>query len=710
MKPKSKRSLTAAIAAVAAFPSAAFAAQLFKDSTGTDINTLANWSTVNGATTPDPGSFGSGDQLRFNENTAASGSFTMDLSANLTVGDITVDSGTAGGGSATGNFVINSANNSTLTLNGGGNPSYTTSGIVLNSGTGGTLTINSNIALGATPVRFTTSRALTVNGDIALGANTLEFNTAGSTTTLAGIVSGTGGLNKAQGGSTLALTNTASTFSGQVTLVGGTTNVTKLDNIGNNSSLGTGNGASSIVLNGAVFTYTGAGGDTTNRAIDMRSTAVINNNSATGAITFTAANVIQGGTASARTLTLGGSNTGDNTFNSILGNSGTGANISSLQKNGGGNWIVTGTQTYTGATIINQGTLAISGSTVLGGASGSTTDAGNIVFGQNLNSGALQFETVANLGAADQIRYRNTGGTAGLGGALVYTGTTNQTLGKTLQSDSSIGIRIESNSVGGKLTVNGAISDNGARPIYLGGTGTGGNAFQTSLSGTRTVTKRGTGTWILEGTNTYTGATSVASGTLAINGTLGNTSTTIETTGTLQGSGSSTGSVTVKSGGTLAPGNSIESLGVGALSFEGGSSYAYELQTNLYGTTPGVAGDLTYSSSTLSITNGAILTLDDLATSTALLDGSKLTLISSIGAWNGGLFTYLGNTLADDSTFTLGANQWLFNYNDLTGGFNYTGDTTGATSFVTMTVVPEPEAALLGGIGMIILLRRRRHA
>lgn len=58
---------------VATLPSSAFAAQLFKDSTGADINSLTNWSTTNGAATSDPASFGTSDQLRFNENTAATG-------------------------------------------------------------------------------------------------------------------------------------------------------------------------------------------------------------------------------------------------------------------------------------------------------------------------------------------------------------------------------------------------------------------------------------------------------------------------------------------------------------------------------------------------------------------------------------------------------------------------------------------------------------
>ncbi len=51
--------------------------------------------------------------------------------------------------------------------------------------------------------------------------------------------------------------------------------------------------------------------------------------------------------------------------------------------------------------------------------------------------------------------------------------------------------------------------------------------------------------------------------------------------------------------------------------------------------------------------------------------------------------------------------QWMFDYNDTSAGTNYTTDLTGG-SYVTMTAVPEPRVALLGGLGMLALLRRRR--
>ena len=135
--------------------------------------------------------------------------------------------------------------------------------------------------------------------------------------------------------------------------------------------------------------------------------------------------------------------------------------------------------------------------------------------------------------------------------------------------------------------------------------------------------------------------------------------------------------------------------------FDSGSTFAYELDSNT------LDGDLLYSSGTLDLVGGSQLTLTELASGT-LAGGNKLTLISYTGAWNNGLFEYLGSALADDSIITLGTNQWVFNYNDSIGGGNFTTDQTGATGFVTITVIPEPAAAFLGGIGMLALLRRRR--
>jgi len=73
------------------------------------------------------------------------------------------------------------------------------------------------------------------------------------------------------------------------------------------------------------------------------------------------------------------------------------------------------------------------------------------------------------------------------------------------------------------------------------------------LSGGGSLTKIGTGRWILSGTNTYTGGTVVSNGNLWINGGIVS-STTVKTNTTLGGNGSIGGAVTIEAGGTLYPG------------------------------------------------------------------------------------------------------------------------------------------------------------
>lgn len=492
------------------------AATIYKDGTTLDLLDVAGWSTSGSAATPDPASIGSTDTLRFNELFAPTSGvdYLVSLDSNLTVGAIRTDFGIAGGGTAFGNVVISGSG--VLTL--GGNNDYATGtpqSIVLNSATGGSLTINNRLVLSATQ-RWVVSRNFTANGNVNLGSSTLEFNTAGGTTSITGVISGAGSINKVAGGQVLNLSNTANTFTGSVTLVGGTTRVAYLADSGVASSLGQATGAASnIILNGAVLEHTGSTASVTNRVLDMRAGSVIAS-SGSGTVDFTATNVLQGGTASARSLTLSGSNAGNNYFRSVLSDSGTSANISTLSKGGAGAWILTSAHTYKGATIINQGRLVLGSGAALGGASGGVDDTGNIVFGSASAGARLEFSTVSQLGPASQVRFRNTGGTAGQGGALVFVGETNQTLSKVLQSDSSIGIRVESDSVSGALTLSGGFSQSN-RPLFLGGSGEGDNTLVSDYAGTSKLTKTGTGKWILSGSNSYSGGTELLQGILRVN-------------------------------------------------------------------------------------------------------------------------------------------------------------------------------------------------
>jgi autotransporter-associated beta strand protein len=215
--------------------------------------------------------------------------------------------------------------------------------------------------------------------------------------------------------------------------------------------------------------------------------------------------------------------------------------------------------------------------------------------------------------------------------------------------------------------------------------------------------KTGLGTQVLSGTSTYTGATTISGGTLLVNGThTGGAAYAVSAGGTLGGTGSLTAAVNAS--GTVAPGQSIESLATGAISFLSGSSFAYEFDSSL------VTGDLLASAGGLSILSGTTLSLLDLGSGTLPTDGSvKLTLISYAGSWNSGVFDYQGSPLANLNSFSVGGNEWQIRYDDTTGGGNFTADQSGATGFVTITAVPEP-AGMLGaaaGLGLAAAFLRR---
>jgi len=227
-------------------------------------------------------------------------------------------------------------------------------------------------------------------------------------------------------------------------------------------------------------------------------------------------------------------------------------------------------------------------------------------------------------------------------------------------------------------------------------------------------TKLGGGNLILSGSSTYSGATTVSAGRLSVNGALGSTAVTVQNGAEVGGSGSIGGVVNVLAGGTLSPGNSIQSLAVGATTFSGSSTFEYEYDS----TNPAslaAAADLLVVNGNLTINAGAILTLTDLAGSPTPFVNYTTTfaLISYSGAWNNGLFTYNGNALADGDWFLVGSQEWQIDYNRTlsTGLANFTGDYLTGGSFVAITAVPEPStwAMALAGLacGAGIVSRRR---
>ncbi len=635
-------------------------AVLWKDGSTDNLNLVTSWWTAEAGTT-DPAAIVAADALRFG-GSGQGASNTYNLGDNLSVGGIKLDNQT---GTPNYNVTINGSVGQVLTLNGASTADigYATAGIVLNGAAGGSLTINADIALGAAQ-QWVTSRTLTVNGAVNLGASrNLSFNTAGSSTlTISGIISGTGtsGLIKTAGAGTLAISNIANTFGGQVSLVGGTTSVTKLANIGENSSFGTGSSASQIIINGAALTHVGSETSSTNRQLSFNGGNNTINSNGSGTLSFTAASIANAGNA-ARTLTLGGTNTGDNTFGSIINNS-TGF-VTGLIKSGAGKWVLTGNNSYTGSTTINAGILSVTGSGVLGGAAGSTNnDNGNIVFGSGSLGAVLQFESAAQLGVASEIRFRNTSGPLpGQGGRIEFIGTTNQVVSKNLQSDSSAGVRLSSNSVGGNLVMSGNWTNvTNTRQVFLEGTGTGLNEISGAMN-TGAITKRDAGTWLLSGNNSsLSTAVTVSGGTLMLGNAnaLGTTAsgTTVSTLGVLDLNGQTIGAEALNLSGTgISSGGALINSSVSAASISG----AVTLGANA---SIGGSGNLTLSGAV-----GGAFALTKVGAGTLTLSGANsYTLGTTISA--GTLALGASNVLYDSGSVTINGGSLALGANSDTIG------------------------------------------
>jgi len=204
---------------------------------------------------------------------------------------------------------------------------------------------------------------------------------------------------------------------------------------------------------------------------------------------------------------------------------------------------------------------------------------------------------------------------------------------------------------GQTLTISGGIADMTGSHDASGQTGAG------------SLVMNGTGTLVLGGSNTYTGATVVQSGTLLVDGSTANSAITVENGGTLGGHGT-TGAVTVHSGGNFAPGNSPGQVMVGALSLNPGAYYDEELG----GTSAGTGYDQTIVRSGGTVTlNGATLNISSYA-GFRPANGDVFTIIDNQGS-SPVTGTFAG--LAQGATVMLGEAKMQISYaagngNDLT--------------------------------------------
>ena len=152
--------------------------------------------------------------------------------------------------------------------------------------------------------------------------------------------------------------------------------------------------------------------------------------------------------------------------------------------------------------------------------------------------------------------------------------------------------------LGGTFDIEGSATVTQTAPIISGGGATHTfNGVTLNLGDWGGLTKTGSGTLVLDNNNVYNGPTVVSNGVLWVNGTNSLTGTSGGTNysgggtftvygGTLGGTGMISGPVDIKSGGTIAPGDSIGTLTLGSdLTLESGS-------TSLFGEQNGSSGDL----------------------------------------------------------------------------------------------------------------------
>lgn len=378
----------------------------------------------------------------------------------------------------------------------------------------------------------------------------------------------------------------------------------------------------------------------------------------------------------------------------------------------------TSTFNMTGGTLVaNLNNLVIGGRTGApsGAAGGGST--GTFILGTSGSNSVTANSIIIGQTSA------STGGTAPVGTA---TGTLTINGGNLTAGSIILAQRVNGNAngtlnlVGGTTTLTGDLSDGGGTSTLILNNGTldmtgknigaGGATIDTltlaagtlknvaEINGGAPVTKSTSGVLIMDGTLAYTGATTVAAGTLQVRGTLSGTpSVTVAAGAILNGGGTINGSALVS--GTLAPGLSPGKLTVnGVAGFDVGSTFAIELNgitaaTGYDQLVIGLAGEM-------QIAPGSNLSL---ALNYPAELGAEFTIVDNFGI--SGISGAFGNLLDQgniDAVFNGGT--WSFQA-DYTGG-------DGNDLTLTVVAVPEPTTALtiMGGIGMLALLRRGRRS
>jgi autotransporter-associated beta strand protein len=431
----------------------------------------------------------------------------------------------------------------------------------------------------------------------------------------------------------------------------------------------------------------------------------------------------------ASTITTSG---GTDTIETVLAGTG------SLTKAGAGTLVLTGTNAYTGGTILNAGVLSIASDANLGESGGNLTFSGGTLLTRAGVDTARSIVlpgngTINNAGSADIF----SGAISGVG-SLTFTGAGTTTLsgingytGGTTISGGTVQISRDANlsGVAVPLTINGgtlATTDTftTTRPITLG---TGGARFDVANTTTFTIgsvlspsglgsaatpiPKIGAGTLSLSAGNNFAGAIAINAGTLEFSPPSGVGS---QYSGVISGDGailkSGAGTVTLDGANTYAGGTTVSA---GTLAVQSGASLGLStVPLNLTGGTltnrafgPAVTLFNPVILTGTPIISGASFTLEGPISGTGTLQaiglGASLTLTNTANSYEGGTLIQ-GSTLSISSDAELGAPAGMLTLGPFGGTLvttaNITSDRNITVSAGGVNVAPDTTLNLTGVI------------
>jgi autotransporter-associated beta strand protein len=572
-----------------------------------------------------------------------------------------------------------------------------------------------------------TARVHTISeSSVILGGNqTWEISNTGLSSgtmrlDVTGAISGNYGILKT-GAGTLRLTNNTNSFTGDITVQTGILDAHR-------GSLGTTAGKTYVNSTGSTSTGGQLSINQNGVLYDEAESVVIQGTGSPANGTGTAALRFGGSAGSATTFSnMNGAITLDGNANYKIdvylqpthwkingGIARTGTNTGTLFLDLNHYQVATPVRLTINSTIDNNGGAV----TLLGNSAGilQMDTAGHDIGAFTINGEyAPTYQTILKLGISNALATNQnltiTKGTFDLGGF-------NQTV-NALSGVASVSLITNSGSADSKLTIG-----NGGGGATFAGVIQDGATHKTALE------KTGIGTATLTGANTYAGATTITGGTLAISGAgaIANSPTIIvgasttfnvsAVTGgytlgagqTLSGTGTVSGAMTVA--GTLSPGNSPGSITTGNQTWVDGGDYNFQMLD-----AEGVAGtgfdqiQITGTLNLSSLTAGGFnINLWSLSSVGPDENGNALNFDNTIDQSWTILTTSGGITGFDAADFVINvvANNGTAGFSNALGGGSFSLGTASNNLVLNFTAVPEPGAALLGGLGLLALLRRRR--